>query len=195
MSRATRLPPEERRRAILDATRPLLLQHGLATSTRQIAEACGIAEGTIFRVFESKQQLVNEVIAEEISVDPLLARLAPVADEADFTTMVVAVIGILQERARETRSLLALLQHPPVMRDANCRRPDQAEQGRRSVDTLTTLFERHADRLSVSPRVAAGAVLALSFGSSFAAASGGTPASAAAVADILLHGICKDTAC
>ncbi|MCU1430433.1 MAG: DNA-binding transcriptional regulator, AcrR family, partial [Actinomycetia bacterium] len=36
---------------IVAATLPLLLEHGDRVTSRQIAEAAGIAEGTIFRAF------------------------------------------------------------------------------------------------------------------------------------------------
>ena len=42
---------------IVAATLPLLLEHGELVTTRQIAEAAGIAEGTIFRVFADKDEL------------------------------------------------------------------------------------------------------------------------------------------
>lgn len=195
MPRAARLPPEERRQAIVDATRPLLLEHGRATSTREIAAACGIAEGTIFRVFSSKEELVNEVIRREISVVPLLERLQPLAAKQDLRELVESMVHIMQERARETRILLALLQHPPVRRADTCPRPDHHEQGRRAVEALEALFEPHAERLSVAPRAAAGAVMALSFGSSHAVTAGGAVPSPTAVADILLHGISKESPC
>ncbi len=48
MSRATPLPLDERRAALIAATEPLLEQFGRDVSTRQIAEAACVAEGTIF---------------------------------------------------------------------------------------------------------------------------------------------------
>ena len=44
---------------IVDAVVPLLLEHGGDVTTRQIAEAAGIAEGTIFRVFPDKAALLH----------------------------------------------------------------------------------------------------------------------------------------
>ena len=55
--RAAALPPDERRSMIVAATLPLLLEHGDRVTTRQIAEAAGIAEGTIFRAFADKDEM------------------------------------------------------------------------------------------------------------------------------------------
>ncbi|WP_300082285.1 helix-turn-helix domain-containing protein, partial [Propioniciclava sp.] len=58
MTRAPRMSADERRKALVDATLPLLREHGTDNSTRQIAEAAGIAEGTIFRAYDSKDDLI-----------------------------------------------------------------------------------------------------------------------------------------
>ena len=58
--RALPLAPEARRKSIIDAVIPLLLENGPNVTTAQIAEAAGIAEGTIFRVFPDKTSLLFE---------------------------------------------------------------------------------------------------------------------------------------
>jgi len=66
--RASPLPPHERRTAILRAVRPVLLERGAAVTTKELAQAAGVAEGTLFRVFEDKLALVREAVLA--AVDP-----------------------------------------------------------------------------------------------------------------------------
>ena len=73
--RASALPPDERRSAIIEATLPLLLEHGEMVTTRQIAEAAGIAEGTIFRVFADKDAVIAAVIDAAVDPAPIEAAL------------------------------------------------------------------------------------------------------------------------
>ncbi len=71
--RASALPPDERRSMIIAATLPLLLEHGDRVTSRQIAEAAGIAEGTIFRVFADKDEIIAAVIETALDPEPLEA--------------------------------------------------------------------------------------------------------------------------
>ena len=68
--RATALPPEERRSMIVAATLPLLLEHGDRVTTRQIAEAARIAEGTIFRAFADKDEIIVAVVEAALVAQP-----------------------------------------------------------------------------------------------------------------------------
>ncbi|WP_181873980.1 TetR/AcrR family transcriptional regulator, partial [Tsukamurella tyrosinosolvens] len=99
-SRAPHLPPEERRAALIAATRDALLEHGTVPTTKQIAAAAGVAEGTIFRVFDSKEDLLDAVMTESFDPAPLLAEIDaidPALSLRDrlyrFTELVRAYLG------------------------------------------------------------------------------------------------------
>ncbi|MBG81610.1 MAG: hypothetical protein CMJ39_13010 [Phycisphaerae bacterium] len=62
---ATRLPSHERRAAILDAAALIFVRNGFAgTTTRSLAEACGVAEPVLYRHFPGKEELFVAVLEE-----------------------------------------------------------------------------------------------------------------------------------
>lgn len=88
MSRATPLSPDERRASLIAVTRDLIREHGHDVTTKQVADAAGVAEGTVFRVFPTRQDLIAATVADELSsarLDDLLAAVAP-TDTLDDTT-------------------------------------------------------------------------------------------------------------
>lgn len=81
--------PEARREEILQAAVRLFAERGYGrTTTREIARAAGISEGTIYTYFGSKQDLLFSFI-EEAAVHPLSSLMASVeraGDEEVFRT-------------------------------------------------------------------------------------------------------------
>lgn len=61
------MTPDERRAAIADAVMPLVAERGLDVTSRELAEAAGVAEGTLFRAFGDKTALVGAVAIEGLS--------------------------------------------------------------------------------------------------------------------------------
>ena len=103
------MAPAERRTAIVEAARPLVMRYGAAVTTRQIAEAGGIAEGTIFWVFPDKESVVQAVVAEVFDPAPTLRGLAAVDRGVPLRERLVAATAVLQERLSQVFGLLDAL--------------------------------------------------------------------------------------
>jgi AcrR family transcriptional regulator len=140
------MPPDERRAAIIEATLPLVLEHGSAVTTRSIAVAAGIAEGTIFRVFPDKDSLIDAVIETVFDPAPTEAALAEIDATLAFEERLAAAVEIVQHRLTVIWRLAAAVGGASVM-----------EHRKRSNDLsgLVDLFEPDRDKLSCEPAVAA----------------------------------------
>jgi AcrR family transcriptional regulator len=55
---------EERRSAILDALTQTIASRGVSASTLAVAKMAGVSEGTIFKHFSTKDELLNSLYAE-----------------------------------------------------------------------------------------------------------------------------------
>ncbi|HRD59882.1 MAG TPA: helix-turn-helix domain-containing protein [Nocardioides sp.] len=104
--RARPLSPEERRDKLVDVTLTLLREHGRAVTTRQIAAAAGVAEGTIFRVVESKEELVELAITRAFEPGALVDRIAEIDLDQPLHVRLVQLSSILQQRFRATFELM-----------------------------------------------------------------------------------------
>jgi AcrR family transcriptional regulator len=110
--RSQALSAEARRAMLIRATLPLLMEHGPKVTTRQIAEAAGVAEGTIFRVFPDKDSLVHAAIAEVLDPEPTLAELRAVDMRMPLRVRTLQVTSILRVRLiRVFTLMLALRTH------------------------------------------------------------------------------------
>src|SRR3954470_17920934 len=96
--RAAALPPEERREALIAATLPLVLEHGTDVSTRLIAEAAGVAEGTIFRVFPSKNDLIEAVVASAFDPSSLVEAIAAIEPDLPLADRPAAAVLLTPAR-------------------------------------------------------------------------------------------------
>lgn len=187
------MTPDQRRESILDAVIPLVLASGSDLSTREIAAASGVAEGTIFRVFESKSDLIDAATRRAFTPSALLADLASLepADQgvrAPLGDLVQRIVTTLQEHAQSTHRLVALLPrsdgHDPL---PGLPDPIRHELSQAIVVGVQRLLSPYSSELGASAEASAGAIVALSFGSALA-----EPASAASdVARIALHGITR----
>jgi AcrR family transcriptional regulator len=147
--RAPALPPEERREALVAATLPLVLEHGTDVSTRLIAEAAGVAEGTIFRVFPSKDDLIEAVLASAFDPSSLVEAIGQVDRSLPLDRRLTAAVQLMQTRGRRLAGLVhALAVRRSLPSGDHAWRVRAAEA--RVVDALALLLEPDRDRLRCS---------------------------------------------
>jgi AcrR family transcriptional regulator len=177
--RAAALPPDQRRAAIIDAVRPLLARYGESITTKQIAGAAGIAEGTIFRVFADKDELLDAVLEAALDQNQFEAALRTIDTSLPFEEQLIAATELIQRRVVDVWTLLS---HLSAKRHERVRRPMT------DSPALTDIFAAHADRIRVDPVVAARRLRALTMSLThpMIAAEAST---AAEIVDTVLHGI------
>jgi AcrR family transcriptional regulator len=158
--RATAMSADDRRAALVGVTLPLLLEHGRAVTTRQIAEAAGVAEGTIFRVFESKDDLVQSALDHAFDLEPFLADLRRVDPDQPLRALVSDLVALLQIRFREIFALMTavgMVGPPTGRRHTDHQHTDHQhtdQQGTRhpreeAARIMADLLAPHADELRV----------------------------------------------
>jgi len=97
---------EERRRDIIAATVPLLEEAGFSISTRQIADAAGIAEGTLFRVFSTKEELLHAAVMSYMDPSDVVAKIGEIDPGLPLEAKVSVMMGIVQESGLRVRTFM-----------------------------------------------------------------------------------------
>ena len=178
-TRATALPPDERRSMIVAATLPLLLEHGDRVTTKQIAEAAGIAEGTIFRAFADKDEVIAAVVEAALDSAPLEAALAGIPDGLPFEEGLAVAIVIMQQRVIDIWRLAS---------SVGTRFHEQTRRPMPDSGALVSLFEANRAQINVEPIVAARLLRALTLAATHPMLAG-EPRSPDELVALFLHGV------
>lgn len=128
---------------IIDAVIPLLLEHGKDVTSKQIAEAAGIAEGTIFRAFGNKDSLITAAVAAFMNgrnrpdLEPRIDPRAPLDDK------LAALVEGMRHRVRDIMRMAAI---------TGRRGPSpSAQQQERFNAMIAATFAGNESELRVSP--------------------------------------------
>ena len=120
---------------IIEAMLPLLLEHGEMVTTRQIAEAAGIAEGTIFRVFADKDELIAAVVDHATDPTRSSRRFAAIDVDLPLEAAVTEAVRILQRRTLDMARLMASRRPAPPPPGPDARPPGPGRPVRRPTVT------------------------------------------------------------
>lgn len=180
--RASALPAHERRRRIVDATLPLLYEFGTALTTRQIAEAAGIAEGTIFRAFPDKDSVIDAAIEAAFDPSPFEAALDAIDRSAPLHVRLERAVELLQRRVERLGELMTATGRSGPYNDPQRRPPT-------SVAALERVIAPDAQLLSVEPAEAARLLRGLTFAATHPAFATEGPESPDRIVALLLDGL------
>ena len=179
-TRAQPLAPDERKAMIIDAVIPLLIEHGRGVTSRQIAEAAGIAEGTVFRAFGDKETLVQAAIEKYLDPEPLREALRAIDPALPLDHKVRAIIYLLRERFQAVMRIMAVIgpQRPPV--------PQERHE---FAHIVASILEPEAAQLNLPPERVAYALRLIAFSSAFPALNAGIEFSVDELARLALVGV------
>lgn len=191
--RATPLPPAERRRAIIAAAVPLIRERGFAVSTAEFARAAGIAQGTLFRVFPKKVDLVHAVLASLTDPTDDIADLDAIDRSLPLETRVRLVVDQWGRRIADVSVVFSALYAsgggPHLKRDGGHDHTRHAEQSERLNQAVTRLLEPDRDRLRVSPELAAAYLRSAIFSARHPMLHDGPALTTDDLVALMLHGI------
>lgn len=154
--RVAPLAPDDRRAALVAVTIPLLIENGSAISTRQIAQAAGVAEGTIFRVFPDKNSLILAAIRSALDPEKAERALGAIPSELELRERVTQAAAIMLAGLRRFGRLHMIARE--LIIDLGPASDFGAEMQKNRVrvqEAMASVFEPDADRLRVSPSNAA----------------------------------------
>ena len=175
--RAAPLPADERRTVIIEAVLPLLIEHGHNVTTRQMADAAHVSEGTVFNVFADKDQLIAAVLEHAIDQEPFERSIDAIDAAVPFEQRLIRATELIQQRTVGIWQLVSQLGKPH-----GDHRPMPTSQA------LVSLLASEPGRLRIPPGDAAGILRSLALAMSHPMLNA-SPPRAEHIVDVFLNGV------
>jgi AcrR family transcriptional regulator len=181
--RARPLPPDDRRELILGAILPLLRERGRDVTSRELADAAGIAEGTLFRAFGDKESIIQAGVAKLLDPQPFRDALRTIRRDQPLEDKLVEIIELLRERFRGVFTIMAAFEmtgRPPSPQ------PGGAEEW---IAIVSELLDDDRDRLAVPIDTVAYYLRLVAFSSALPPLNQVRSFDASELASLIIHGI------
>lgn len=180
--RARPLAPDDRREMILGAIIPLLKERGREVTSRELAEAAGIAEGTLFRAFGDKESIIRAGVEKMLDPEPFRAALRTIPNDLPLEEKIASILDLLRGRFEGVFAIMAAfgLDGPP---------PGRAGGFEQWVEIVCDLLEPDARRLAVPAETIAYYVRLVAFASVLPPLNSSRSFDAAELATLVTHGV------
>lgn len=185
--RARALAPEQRRQTLVDATLRLIHERRRVPSTRHIAEAAGVAEGTVFRAFGTKDELIDAAAAQAFDPAPFAERVAQIDPGLPLRERVLALVVCLQDRFQSVFGVMEALRmsSPPTEHQPSARPGRHHLVSEQCLDVI----RGDADALRITPERFMAVIRLLTFSGSHPMISHGNPLTPEEITGVLLDGV------
>ncbi|HJQ46014.1 MAG TPA: TetR/AcrR family transcriptional regulator [Amycolatopsis sp.] len=156
---------EQRREMIVHAVLPLIVEHGTAVTTAQIARTAGIGEGTIFRAFKDKDELIEECVQQALRPDAAIGLIGEIPLDQPLTDRLAEAAGALRAHLERMGALMASLHESGQARNIRKRHRggDRAASVAAMREAIAELLEPEQDTLRLPAQQLAAVFLALLF--------------------------------
>jgi AcrR family transcriptional regulator len=183
------MAPDERRAALIAATVPLLREHGMDVTTKQIAQAAGVAEGTIFGVFPDKNSLLQAALMEVLDPDRSVNAMAGIDPSGDLRARLTEAADKLSRSFQDNAPIFAAIRTLAFTHQDPAFRERMLAGRTGAIQALTELIGPDRDQLRREPSEVAGYLLML-IGATNHGAFGGTDRfDAGELVSLLLDGL------
>jgi AcrR family transcriptional regulator len=165
---------------IIQAVTPLIIEHGKQVTSQQMASAAGIAEGTVFRAFGSKENLIKAAVDAHLDPEPFRRELRSVSAELPLQEKIAAIVCLMRARFSTVFRMVAALglqERPPTKAQDNF------------AGLLGELLAPDLDKLNLPPERVAQVIRMVTVAASLPVFSDTLDFSEAELTEIILYGI------